>query len=213
MLIFMIELHRLISNFKNKPPYISKNQQNTTTIIGIDPGTRVMGYGVIRKNKKKPQLINFEAIKIHPLSKHKRLQKILQVTEELINHFAPDVMAIEAPFFGKNAQSMLKLGRAQGVAIAAGLNKDLQVYEYAPKKIKMSITGSGYASKKQVAGLLQQLLKFKEMPQFYDATDGLAVAVCHSFQQNNLPGTTGKKSKGYKSWKSFIENNPGRVND
>lgn len=167
-----------------------------------------MGYGLLGCTGKKFALITAGVVHLGKIPDHAlKLKKIFERVTYLIDTYHPDELAIEAPFFGKNVQSMLKLGRAQGVAIAAGLQRDLPIFEYAPKKIKQSITGNGSASKEQVAAMLQTLLKFEEMPTFLDATDGLAAAVCHFFQNNSL------QSKGVKhgSWESFIKNNPGKV--
>jgi len=176
-------------------------------IIGIDPGTNLMGYGIIKVANKKPSLITMGIIDLRKIEDpYLKLQMIFDRTVGLIDSFHPDELAIEAPFFGKNVQSMLKLGRAQGVAIAAALSRTIPIFEYAPRKIKMSITGSGSASKEQVAGLLMHMLNFKEIPENLDATDGLAAAMCHFYQ--NKPSTDGKS---YNSWKDFINKNPNRV--
>ncbi len=178
-------------------------------ILGIDPGTIVMGYGVLVVEDNKPRLETMGVIQLNKYEDHYlRLKKILERVLGLIDHYHPDELAIEAPFFGKNVQSMLKLGRAQGVAMAAALERDIPIFEYAPLKIKMSITGNGQASKEQVAGVLQ---KFLHIPQEYmlpqlDATDGLAAAVCHFFQSNRP--TTEKK---YNDWKDFIKKNTGKI--
>ncbi len=146
-------------------------------------------------------------IKLARLDGHAlKLQRIFERTLALIKEYKPDELAIEAPFFGKNVQSMLKLGRAQGVAMAAALHMQVPIFEYSPRKIKQSITGKGNASKEQVAAMLVNLLSLTEPPEYLDATDGLAVAVCHYFQ--NTPGTEGKK---YNSWKGFIGDNPERA--
>jgi crossover junction endodeoxyribonuclease RuvC len=177
-------------------------------ILGIDPGTTVMGYGLIRVKGKKMELIALGVLHLHKLDGHAlKLKKIFEKTLSLIDEYHPDDLAIEAPFFGKNIQSMLKLGRAQGVAMAAGLYRTIPIMEYSPKKIKQSITGNGNASKEQVAAMLQTLLKIREMPDYLDATDGLAAAVCHFFQNNSVNGT--KKNSG--GWKSFLADNPDRV--
>jgi crossover junction endodeoxyribonuclease RuvC len=140
-----------------------------------------------------------------------KLQRIFEKTVALIDNYHPDCLAIEAPFYGKNIQVMLKLGRAQGMAIAAALSRNIEITEYAPRKIKQSITGNGNATKEQVAAMLQNLLKFKETPEFLDATDGLAVAVCHSFQKiGTSTGKTGKK-KSYSGWETFVKDNPKRI--
>lgn len=180
-------------------------------ILGIDPGTIVMGYGIIRIEGKKPIL---EAMGVLQLNKYEdhylRLRKIFERVLGLIEQYHPDELAIEAPFFGKNVQSMLKLGRAQGVAIAAALSRDIPIFEYAPLKIKMSITGNGQASKEQVAGMLQRMLHIPQenmLPQL-DATDGVAAALCHYLQSNNP-----LSEKKYTGWKDFISKNPGKVKE
>jgi len=175
-------------------------------ILGIDPGTVVMGYGVLLIKDKQMEMLNMGVIHLHKYDNHaQKLKMIFEKMLLLIDQWHPDELAIEAQFFGKNVQSMLKLGRAQGVAIAAALHRDIPMTEYAPKKIKKSITGNGNASKEQVAGMLQNLLKIKSMPQFLDATDGLAAAVCHHFQSGSTV-----KSNNYTGWKSFIKQNPNR---
>ncbi len=175
--------------------------------MGIDPGTNVMGYGVIHIINNKMNLLAMGSIELHNLDTHfLKLQKIFERTIYLLNEYKPDEVAIEAPFLGKNPQSMLKLGRAQGVSIAAVLSKGISVSEYSPKKIKQSITGKGTASKEQVAGMLVSLLKLKSLPKHLDATDGLAVAVCHYFQ-------IGKpvSEKSYSGWEAFVKQNPKRT--
>jgi crossover junction endodeoxyribonuclease RuvC len=175
-------------------------------ILGIDPGTNIMGYGLVQTKNKSLELITLGVIKLAKLDNQPlKLKKIFETTLELIERYKPDEFSIEAPFYGKNVQSMLKLGRAQGVAIAAALYRAVPVFEYSPKKIKQSITGNGNASKEQVAAMLKTLLKIKEAPETLDATDGLAAAVCHYFQGSNAP--TGKK---YSGWKTFLKDNPGR---
>lgn len=156
-------------------------------ILGVDPGTNVMGYGLLKITGNKPALLAMGVLLLNKTDDHYlRLRRIFERITGLVDEFLPDELAIEAPFFGKNVQSMLKLGRAQGVAMAAALSRDIPVFEYAPLKIKMSITGNGRASKEQVAALLQRYLKIpdeKMLPQM-DATDGLAAALCHFFQNN-----------------------------
>ena len=175
-------------------------------ILGIDPGTVVMGYGVLMIKDKQMKMLNMGVIHLHKYDNHaKKLKVIFEKMLLLIDQWHPDELAIEAPFFGKNVQSMLKLGRAQGVAIAAALHRDLPMTEYAPKKIKQSITGNGNASKEQVAGMLQSLLEIKSMPTYLDATDGLAAAVCHHFQSGSTIS-----SGNYTGWKSFLTKNPER---
>lgn len=176
-------------------------------ILGIDPGTNIMGYGAIIISGTHMQVETLGIITLEHLDDHTlKLKHIYERTISLIDTYKPDDLAIEAPFFGKNVQSMLKLGRAQGVAMAAGLNRCIPIFEYSPKKIKQSITGNGNASKEQVAAMLQSLLKIIEMPTYLDATDGLAAAVCHHFQNGRV--SNGKNS--YTGWKSFLTANPGR---
>ncbi len=183
--------------------------QKERIILGIDPGTSILGYGIIEVKGKQMSLLALGVVRMDKIDDHAlKLKKIFERCIELIDGFHPDELAIEAPFFGKNVQSMLKLGRAQGVAIAAALSRQLSVTEYAPRKIKQSITGNGNASKEQVAAMIQRLLKIEDsqMPEKMDATDGLAAAVCHFYQTSNpLLGT---KSN---SWKSFLSNNPDRI--
>ena len=177
-------------------------------ILGIDPGTTVLGYGLIHVKNGKISLLNFGIVQLHKLPSHPdKLKRILERLNGLIEEYKPDEMAIEAPFFGKNVQSMLKLGRAQGVAIAACLNHNVPFEEYAPRRVKQAITGSGSASKEQVAAMLQTLLNFDEMPKYLDATDGLAVAVCHHFSKG--VGEHNKAKGG--GWKAFINADPKRV--
>lgn len=179
-------------------------------IIGIDPGTNVMGYGLLGIRKKTPHLIAMGVIKLNRMDDHYlRLRHIYERVTGLISSYLPDEMAIEAPFFGVNVQSMLKLGRAQGVAMVAALNRDIPITEYEPRKIKMAITGNGGASKEQVATMLQRTLKIdkEEMPEFLDATDALAAALCH-FYESTKPVTA---AGGAKSWKAFVAKNPDRV--
>jgi crossover junction endodeoxyribonuclease RuvC len=187
-------------------------------ILGVDPGTVVMGYGLIGIEKKQAHLISLGVVKLDKLSDHSlRLKRIYERITSLIEQYTPDELAIEAPFFGKNVQSMLKLGRAQGVAIAAAINRDMVVNEYSPKKIKQAITGNGNATKEQVASMLQSILKFKETPEFLDATDGLAAAYCHFIQSNSkLPKTQSDslkptKKKKNTTWESYVNANPDKV--
>jgi len=179
-------------------------------ILGIDPGTNVMGYGIIRVIGNKAEMVAMGVIDMRRESDpYLRLGKIFERVTGIIDEFLPDEMAIEAPFFGKNVQSMLKLGRAQGVAIAAAIHHSVPIHEYAPLKIKMAITGNGSASKEQVAGMLKRLLNLdeKEMPQFMDATDALGAAYCH-FLQAGRPETG---ARHYSGWKDFISKNQDKV--
>ena len=173
--------------------------------MGIDPGTSIMGYGLIMVKGSALSLILYDVINLSRYQNHEmKLRRIFERMLGLIDEYHPDEVALEAPFYGKNIQSMLKLGRAQGVAMAAALYREVPITEYAPKKIKQSVTGNGNASKEQVATMLKTLLKFQESPQFLDATDALAVAVCHHFQN-------GRTTTGSKSWKSFLSEHPKRI--
>lgn len=179
-------------------------------ILGIDPGTNVMGYGLLGVKNKKPEMIAMGVIELSKLADHyHRLSRIYERVAGLVDNYKPDEMAIEAPFFGKNVQSMLKLGRAQGVAIAAALSRDVSITEYEPRKIKMAITGNGAASKEQVREMLKRILCLKEedlIPQL-DSTDALAAALCH-FYETSRPIAALSSAK---SWKDFISKNPDRV--
>ncbi|MBQ4633685.1 MAG: crossover junction endodeoxyribonuclease RuvC [Prevotella sp.] len=182
---------------------------NEKIILGIDPGTNIMGYGVIRVVGNKASMIAMGIIDMRKISDpYLRLGKIFDRVTGIIEEYLPDEMAIEAPFFGKNIQSMLKLGRAQGVAIAAAIHRDIPIHEYAPLKIKMAITGQGQASKEQVAGMLQRLLNIKDedMTPFMDATDALGAAYCH-FMQAGRP----ESQVSYKGWKDFVNRNQERL--
>lgn len=181
--------------------------ENDRIILGIDPGTNILGYGLIHHKGNKIELISLGVLKLGRYSDHGlKLKHIFERISALIKEYKPDEMAIEAPFFGKNVQSMLKLGRAQGVAMAAALHLEVPIFEYSPRKIKQSITGRGNASKEQVAGMLTTLLNIQDPPKYMDATDGLAVAVCHHFQRK--PGIGGEQ---YGSWKSYVSKNPEKL--
>jgi crossover junction endodeoxyribonuclease RuvC len=176
-------------------------------ILGIDPGTTIMGFGLIRVEKREMKLIQMHELQLKKYDNHYlKLHQIFERTLGLIEEYNPDQIAIEAPFFGKNVQSMLKLGRAQGVAMAAGLYREVPITEYSPKKIKMAITGNGNASKEQVAKMLQSLFKIKELPKNLDATDGLAAAVCHFFNQGRP-----EKINSYSGWQAYVNQNPKKV--
>ncbi len=167
-----------------------------------------MGYGLVRVNGNKAELLELGVLKPGKIKdSYKKLQLIFNTVSGLITKYQPDAFAIEAPFFGKNVQSMLKLGRAQGVAIAAAMRHGLEVTEYSPKKVKQSITGNGNAAKEQVMKMLQTILSFKENPKYFDATDALAVALCHHFQVSSLKGASTK----VKGWEDFIKKNPSRI--
>ncbi|MBC7450356.1 MAG: crossover junction endodeoxyribonuclease RuvC [Cytophagales bacterium] len=182
-------------------------------ILGIDPGTNVMGYGLILIKGNQLSLIQFGVIHLSKYEGHAlKLSKIFERITSIIEEYHPDEMAIEAPFFGENVQSMLKLGRAQGVAIAAAISRQVPIFEYSPKKIKQSVTGNGNASKAQVASMLSTILSFTEIPKLLDATDALGVAVCHYFQDGVIATAkkpTAKKKAG--DWGAFIKDNPDKV--
>lgn len=175
-------------------------------ILGIDPGTNIMGYGVIHEKGREVLLVGFGIIDMHKMDGHfNKLKYIYERTLQLIDGFHPDEMSIEAPFQGKNVQSMLKLGRAQGAAITAALSRTVPIFEYAPRKIKLAITGNGGASKEQVAGMLQKIFKIKDMPDKLDATDGLAAALCHCYQrQMPLPEHHCNSWKEYAAKKGLL---------
>ena len=176
-------------------------------ILGIDPGTTIMGFGLIKVINKKMELLQLNELQLKKYEDHYlKLKIIFERTVELIDTYHPDEIAIEAPFFGKNVQSMLKLGRAQGVAMAAGLSRQVPITEYSPKKIKMAITGNGNASKEQVAKMLQSVLKMKSLPKNLDSTDGLAAAVCHFYNEGRTD--IGKK---YTGWSAFIKQNQDKI--
>lgn len=176
-------------------------------ILGIDPGTTIMGYGVLIISGSAMKLSTLGVLKLSKYNSHPmRLRKIFERTLALVEQYKPDELSIEAPFYGKNVQSMLKLGRAQGVAMAAALYRDIPIFEYSPLQIKKSITGNGNASKEQVAAMLKNLLHFTSNPETLDATDGLAAAVCHYFKRNKSSA-----GKSYSGWKNFLSENPDRV--
>ncbi|PTX63758.1 Holliday junction endonuclease RuvC [Kordia periserrulae] len=184
-----------------------KTGKTEKIILGIDPGTTIMGFGLIKVVGKKMHFLQLNELQLQKYSDHYlKLKLIFERTVELIDTYHPDEIAIEAPFFGKNVQSMLKLGRAQGVAMAAGLSREVPITEYSPKKIKMAITGNGNASKEQVAKMLQSLLQLKSLPKNLDSTDGLAAAVCHFYNSGRVD-----VGKGYSGWASFVKQNEKRV--
>ena len=181
--------------------------QNEKIILGIDPGTTIMGYGIIKATSNAMTFLQLNELQLKKYEDHYlKLKIIFERTIELIDTYKPDEIAIEAPFFGKNVQSMLKLGRAQGVAMAAGLSREIPITEYSPKKIKMAITGNGNASKEQVAKMLQSMLQLKELPKNLDSTDGLAAAVCHFYNAGRID-----IRKSYTGWAAFVKNNQDRI--
>jgi crossover junction endodeoxyribonuclease RuvC len=186
-------------------------------ILGVDPGTRFMGYGLISVEKGQVSLIQYGVINLTKYDNHElKLGKIFERITGLIDEYVPDEMALEAPFFGKNVQSMLKLGRAQGVAMAAALARQIPIVEYSPKTVKQSVTGNGNASKEQVSGMLESILKIKLEGERLDATDAVGVAVCHHFHENTLTSSKGRKALGVKqvkkgSWAAFVAENQDRL--
>ncbi|MEW2921109.1 crossover junction endodeoxyribonuclease RuvC [Muricauda sp. ANG21] len=176
-------------------------------ILGIDPGTTVMGFGIIKVINKQMHFVQMNELLLRKYDDpYTKLKLIFERTVELIDTYHPDEIAIEAPFYGKNVQSMLKLGRAQGVAMAAGLSRQVPITEYMPKKIKMAITGNGNASKEQVAKMLQSVLKLKSLPKNLDSTDGLAAAVCHFYNDGKV-----EVGKSYSGWEAFVKQNPDKI--
>lgn len=195
---------------KSETPELKQNiSEWDKIIIGIDPGTNIMGYGILGIKGKQPSMIALGVIQLNKFESHYlRLKRIYERVVGLVDQYMPDEMAIEAPFFGKNVQSMLKLGRAQGVAMAAALSHDVPITEYEPRKIKMAITGNGAASKEQVQEMLRRILNIseKDLSPYLDATDALGAALCHHYES-----TKPIKSTGFKSWKEFLQKNPDRL--
>lgn len=191
------------------------SNKNSQRILGIDPGTNILGFSVIEIQGKSIKLIEMSVLKLGKIDDmSKRMKVLFDTISNIIDKYQPEILSIEAPFFGKNVQSMLKLGRAQGLCIAAALSKDIPFYEYSPRKIKQSITGNGASSKEQVALMLQRIIEFETMPKDLDATDALAAAVCHSYQKELLIDTGDNKkikTKKSSSWSSFVINNPEKV--
>lgn len=180
----------------------------TPVILAIDPGSIKMGYAIIRSIGNQMELLSMGTLLLSSYKDiYMRLEKIHSTVDQLIRLHQPTTFAIEAPFFGKNVQSMLKLGRAQGVAIAAAMQHHLEVTEYAPKKVKQSVTGNGNASKEQVWKMLQQIFVIEENPKYFDASDALAVALCHHYQSRSPLG----KMKGLKNWGEFLAKNADRI--
>lgn len=187
-------------------------QDSTKRILGIDPGTNVLGFAIIDADKKAIRVLEIGVLTFAHISDDhtEKLKYIFEQVQDIIRQYNPSEMAIEAPFFGKNVQSMLKLGRAQGVAIAAGMVQGLAITEYMPKKIKRAVTGNGNASKEQVAGMLENILKTKFSERSFDATDALATALCHWYQSSGPLGTT---KKSYSGWAAYAKDNPKRLGD
>lgn len=181
----------------------------TDRILGLDPGTNILGYAIIDQLGQEMRLVQMGTLNLSSLDTHQdKLREIFLQLQEIIETFLPGILAIEAPFFGKNVQSMLKLGRAQGVAMAAAITMGLEIYEFSPKKIKLSVTGNGNASKEQVAAMLSHILKSPIQNQALDATDALAAAVCFHLQNSSIAGAA---SKSYKDWGAFLKDNPGKL--
>lgn len=184
------------------------NPEPQRIIMGIDPGTNILGYGVILVEKRAVSYVDMGVLDLRKEKDHFiKLNRIFEEVGKLMETYTPDDLAIEAPFYGKNPQVMLKLGRAQGAAIAAALHRQIPVFEYAPRKVKMAITGRGEASKEQVSMMMSKTLKTELAPKFFDATDALAIAMCHFYQLSNPLLDTASS----RNWKDFIESHPGRV--
>jgi len=182
-------------------------ETSTLKILGIDPGTKVLGYGIIEVIKKQVNLVCAGVIQLDHIKEHSlKLKAITEALTKIIVRDQPTEMAIEAPFYAKNAQIMLKLGRAQGAAMVAATLANVKVIEYSPKKVKQSITGNGNASKEQVAAMLKQLLKMEYKPQFLDATDAISLALCHFYQRNAIQG-----DKKYNSWEAYVKANNAKL--
>jgi len=180
---------------------------NDRIIMGIDPGTNLMGYALLRVVGKKPEILISGVLDLKKLGDpYLKLQRIFKRTLQVIDEYQPDELAIESQFFGKNVQSMLKLGRAQGVCIAAALQRNIPIFEYAPKKIKLAVTGTGTASKEQMATLMERYFNIPNFPTSPDETDAIAIALCHFFQANPILG-----AKKASSWADFVKKNPDRV--
>lgn len=190
---------------------MQQTEATEKVIIGVDPGTQVMGYGVISVKGQQISLVQYGVIHLSKYTTHElKLKKIFERITQLIEDYLPDEMAIEDPFYGKNPQSMLKLGRAQGVAMAAALARDIPIVEYSPRKVKQSVTGSGSASKEQVAYMLEKILDMELSREFMDATDGIAIAICHQYHANSPASSSSAKSKKG-GWGAFVSENPGRI--
>jgi crossover junction endodeoxyribonuclease RuvC len=191
---------------------MDKKTAREKIILGLDPGTQIMGYGVVLTRGQSVTLLQYGVIQLSKYENHEqRLKKIFERVLALIEDFNPDEVALEAPFYGKNVQSMLKLGRAQGVAMSAALHRGLPIIEYAPKKVKQSVTGNGSASKEQVAKMLMNLFNLKELPELLDATDALAVAMCHHYQNGSEKKRKSLSAGKQGSWESYVKDNPKRV--
>jgi len=180
-------------------------------ILGVDPGTQVAGYGIIAVQKGVMRMLQYGVVQLSKYTTYQlKLQKLHETMIRLIDEYHPDEMAIEDPFFGKNIQSMLKLGRAQGVVMAAALSRNIPIVEYAPRRVKQSVTGNGNASKEQVSLMVAHLLKAELDPQFFDATDALGIAICHHFHENAMPAVSSKKTKKG-AWGAFASEHSDRI--
>jgi crossover junction endodeoxyribonuclease RuvC len=200
----------MIINAKS-PQTIPASRPTEKIILGVDPGTQVAGYGIISVQGGVMKMIQYGVVQLNKYTTYQlKLQKLHETILRLIEEHKPDEMAIEDPFFGKNVQSMLKLGRAQGVVMAAALSRGIPIVEYAPRRVKQSVTGNGNATKDQVSHMVGQLLKEDLQPQFFDATDALAIAVCHHFHENALPTVSSKKTKKG-AWGAFVSENSDRI--
>ena len=201
-----MDASRFLRHFVLTPD--STTLTKSKTILGIDPGTNILGFGIIHVDSKGPHYVDMGVFDLRKIKDpFEKLANIFAGVNELIEEYRPDALAVESPFYGKNAQVILKLGRAQGAAITAAVMHDVPVAEYAPRKAKIAICGNGAASKEQVAMMIQKTLKVDLDPKYLDATDALAIALCHHYQTSNPLAAVGGKS----DWKKFLENNPDRI--
>lgn len=209
-------IQRRAKDARVSEPSIDIDRLEGKTIIGIDPGTNVLGYGIIRIENHTPHCVVLGVVNMSKFTdRYQKLRHIFERVKALVEQYKPDEMALEAPFFGDNVQSMLKLGRAQGVAMVAGLVHDIPIFEYAPTRVKQAITGTGSASKEQVSSLLQRILNLESTPDELDATDGLAVALCHYYQASgpiSAPDPyNSSKRRSPDSWSSYVNQNPTKI--
>ncbi len=192
---------------------VAENPLEGKVVMGIDPGTNLLGYGILKIEQQTPVCLVLGVVRLGKYGdRYKKLRTIFERVGSLVEQYRPDEVALEAPFFGENVQSMLKLGRAQGVAMTAALVRDIPVFEYAPSRVKQAITGRGSASKEQLAEMLQKVLRFDTRPKELDATDGLAVALCHYYTRSSpLGDTTHGGKNGGPDWKSFVDKHPDKI--
>ena len=194
-------------------------KETNTIVLGVDPGTQITGYAVAAMKANSLELITIGVLHLEKTeqSDYEKFGTLFEQLNNIIQQFQPHYFAIESPFYGKNIQTLLKLGRVQGIAMAAALQHKLPIFEYAPRKIKQSVTGNGNTTKEQVAFVLQKLFgnQFPTEKLLLDATDALAVAVCHLFQYQTEktlnPKTSSRKPKANSNWENFVKENPSRI--